>query len=97
MSPSIVGGGDDVLAILYTSGTTGRPKGAMLSHSNYFGSSDNLIATLGMIGDTFLIVLPLFHIGGPAGVTLCTQSGAKRPAAAASTPNASWSCRARRR
>ena len=73
--PEIVGGGDDVLAILYTSGTTGRPKGAMLSHNNFFVTSDTIIATVGMPGDTFLIVLPLFHIGALPGIILSTQFG----------------------
>jgi fatty-acyl-CoA synthase len=73
--PEITGGGDDVLAILYTSGTTGRPKGAMLSHNNFFVTSDTIITTVGMPGDTFLIVLPLFHIGALPGIILCTQFG----------------------
>ena len=73
--PEIVGGGDDVLAILYTSGTTGRPKGAMLTHNGFFVTSDTLLATLGMPGDTNLIVLPLFHIGALPGIMLCTQFG----------------------
>jgi fatty-acyl-CoA synthase len=73
--PEIVGGGDDVMAILYTSGTTGKPKGAMLTHNGFFVTSDTLIATIGMPGDTFLIVLPLFHIGALPGAILCTQFG----------------------
>jgi len=73
--PEIAGGGDDILAILYTSGTTGRPKGAMLTHNNFFVTSDTLITTLGMPGDTFLIILPLFHIGALPGIILCTQFG----------------------
>jgi acyl-CoA synthetase (AMP-forming)/AMP-acid ligase II len=73
--PEIVGGGDDVLAILYTSGTTGRPKGAMLSHNNFFVTSDTIITTVGMPGDTFLIVLPLFHIGALPGIILNSMYG----------------------
>jgi acyl-CoA synthetase (AMP-forming)/AMP-acid ligase II len=73
--PEIAGGGDDTLAILYTSGTTGRPKGAELTHNGFFVTSDTLIATLGMPGDTFLIVLPLFHIGALPGVILNSQFG----------------------
>jgi acyl-CoA synthetase (AMP-forming)/AMP-acid ligase II len=73
--PEIVGGGDDVLAILYTSGTTGKPKGAMLSHNNFFVTSDTIITTVGMPGETFLIVLPLFHIGALPGIILNSQYG----------------------
>ncbi len=73
--PELVGGDDDVLTILYTSGTTGRPKGAMLTHYNYFISATNLIATLGDLGKTALLVLPLFHIGGIGNVPLAPQLG----------------------
>jgi fatty-acyl-CoA synthase len=73
--PELVGGDDDVLTILYTSGTTGRPKGAMLTHRNYFVSATNLIATLGGLGETALLVLPLFHIGGIGNVPLGPQTG----------------------
>jgi len=73
--PELVGGDDDVLTILYTSGTTGKPKGAMLTHRNYFVSATNLIATLGDLGETALLVLPLFHIGGIGNVPLAPQTG----------------------
>ena len=56
---------DDLAAILYTSGTTGRSKGAMLSH-------DNLASNIRVLqeawqwrkGDVLLHALPLFHIHG---------------------------------
>jgi len=73
--PEIVGGDDDTLTILYTSGTTGRPKGAMLTHANYFWTSTTMKATLGDTGDTFLVALPLFHIGALAGPPMFVHQG----------------------
>jgi len=73
--PEINGGNDDVVSILYTSGTTGRPKGAMLTHNNFFFCATNMIATLGDLGETALLVLPLFHIGGLGNVCLGPQLG----------------------
>lgn len=56
---------DDVALILYTSGTTSSPKGAMLTHGNLAWNAINYIVELG-IGDDSRAVLatPLFHIGG---------------------------------
>ncbi len=55
---------DSVHVLLYTSGTTGRPKGVMLTHANTFWQSVNAWA-LGASPDAVgLVVLPLFHAGG---------------------------------
>ncbi|MDX1620555.1 MAG: long-chain fatty acid--CoA ligase, partial [Nitriliruptorales bacterium] len=57
-------GGDDLAALVYTSGTTGRPKAAMLTHANLAANQDQSLAGRFRIGsdDTVLLVLPLFHI-----------------------------------
>ena len=56
---------DDLAVILYTSGTTGRPKGAMLSHGNLRSNAEALIATWGFTADDVLLhALPLFHAHG---------------------------------
>lgn len=53
------------LLIVYTSGTTGRPKGAVLTHQNLFFNALNNNAGLGLTAeDVILTVLPLFHVGG---------------------------------
>lgn len=57
--------GDDLAAILYTSGTTGRSKGAMLSHRNLAVNARVLHTYWGFRpGDVLLHMLPIFHVHG---------------------------------
>jgi malonyl-CoA/methylmalonyl-CoA synthetase len=56
---------DDLAAILYTSGTTGRSKGAMLTHENLFSNAETLVAYWKFTGnDVLLHALPIFHTHG---------------------------------
>ena len=56
---------DDLAAILYTSGTTGRSKGAMLSHSNMLSNALVLKDYWGWKpGDVLIHALPIFHVHG---------------------------------
>ena len=56
---------DDVSTIMYTSGTTGRPKGAMITHGMTFWNVVNLGGPAEVsFSSVFLAVLPLFHTGG---------------------------------
>ncbi|WP_411818541.1 AMP-binding protein [Hyphococcus sp. DH-69] len=58
-------GPDDLAAILYTSGTTGRSKGAMLTHDNLRSNAKALNELWGFSGDDVLLhALPIFHIHG---------------------------------
>ena len=60
---------DDLAAILYTSGTTGRSKGAMLTHGNLLSNAEVLKTAWGWRsaadgGDVLLHALPIFHVHG---------------------------------
>ena len=56
---------DDILTIMYTSGTTGHPKGAMITHGMNFWNAVNLGIPTGVgLDSVHLNVLPLFHTGG---------------------------------
>jgi fatty-acyl-CoA synthase len=56
---------DDISTILYTSGTTGRPKGAIITHGMNFWNTVHCLSLAGVSRSTvFLGMLPLFHTGG---------------------------------
>jgi len=69
---------EDVAAILYTSGTTGQPKGAMLTHRNLLFNVNSVLQILRVDEtDVFLTVLPLFHaFGATAGMIVPLAAGA---------------------
>ena len=68
----------DGAALLYTSGTTGRPKGALLSHANLVANARTLVDAWGFSSkDVLLHILPLFHTHGLFVATHCVlASGA---------------------
>jgi malonyl-CoA/methylmalonyl-CoA synthetase len=89
---------DDLAAILYTSGTTGRSKGAMLTHENLSSSALALVDIWRFTGDDVLIHgLPVFHMHGLfvatnvallAGATMIFQPRFDADAIAAALPRA---------
>jgi acyl-CoA synthetase (AMP-forming)/AMP-acid ligase II len=69
---------DDLAAILYTGGTTGRPKGVMLSHANIICSAMGTLAHPGSAPHgVFLHSAPLFHIGAISGLMIALFGGSQ--------------------
>jgi len=72
--PGHVGRPEDICMQLYTSGTTGLPKGVMLSNANLSTAISEAGQTFEIREDTVsLVAMPLFHIGG-SGWALCAMS-----------------------
>jgi len=60
-------GGEDLAVLMYTSGTSGRPRGAMLSHRALLANLEQLAAIRPAVvtgADVLLLALPLFHVYG---------------------------------
>ena len=71
--PAVDGQPDDVVVLMYTSGTTGRPKGVMLSNRNFWINNVNwLLSSDYTSSDVALNMAPLFHVGGLCVVLLVT-------------------------
>ena len=70
--------GADMAALLYSSGTTGRPKGIMLSHDNLRWNAETLVESWGFTAsDRLLHMLPIYHVHGLfIGVSCVLMSGA---------------------
>jgi fatty-acyl-CoA synthase len=74
--PEIEGDENDLVSINYTSGTTARPKGVMLTHRNFYINAYNLIAHLRIAHDDVeLWTLPMFHCNGWGAVYALTGMG----------------------
>ncbi len=66
-------GGDDNALLLYTSGTTSRPKGVPLTHDNLLASARNVAESYALTADDrTLCVMPLFHVHGLVASVMAT-------------------------
>jgi long-chain acyl-CoA synthetase len=78
--PEPASGGEDLAVLLYTSGTSGRARGAMLSHRALLANLDQLSSIdppVVAADDRVLLVLPLFHVYGlNAGLGMVAKTGA---------------------
>src|SRR5690606_23939947 len=64
-APTDPGSEEDVACILYTSGTTGRPKGAILTHLGLILTAINYSAAMGLkAGDRSAVPVPMSHVTG---------------------------------
>ncbi len=69
-------GFDDVCQIQYTSGTTGKPKGAVLTHGNWLAALEAERELLSLVpGDTYLGIYPMGHIGVSWGMAVLRAGG----------------------
>ncbi len=74
--PDAERGGEDLAALFYTGGTTGRSKGVMLTHDNFMANSMTALVNLGIREDSVhLHVSPLFHVAGGSRVFTTTVAG----------------------
>jgi fatty-acyl-CoA synthase len=68
----------DLMRLMYTSGTTDRPKGVMLTYENFYWKSADQVLVLGLSRDTRLLVAgPLYHVGALdlPGIAVLWQGG----------------------
>jgi|TARA_Y100000817_G_scaffold140879_1_gene110418 acyl-CoA synthetase (AMP-forming)/AMP-acid ligase II len=89
--PEASGGDDDLVFIMYTSGTTGLPKGVMHSHNTVLWANITNSTTADMQHfDRFLNALPLFHVGALTPVITSVFVGGSITLMKAFDPAASW-------
>ena len=89
--PPLRGADDDLLFIMYTSGTTGLPKGVMHSHDTVMWSMLTIAATADIhYADRYLISLPMFHVGALSPVLGSLYRGVTLVVLKAFDPKLSW-------
>ncbi len=89
--PDPAGFDDDLLFIMYTSGTTGLPKGVMHSHRTVMWSVMSVGASADMhYKDRYLTALPLFHVGALTPTMGCIHRGCTQVILKAFDPKVAW-------
>ena len=89
--PELLGADDDMLYIMYTSGTTGLPKGVVHTHNTAIWA----IITIGVqpyyhLGDRYLAALPMFHVGALTPLAVNVYKGATSVVMRSFDPVRAW-------